>query len=128
MPLHFEDLDVVSEAKGAKSALIVPCNMCPAPPWLIEKTNHFCEFLKIFSSLHLLKNIFLHFRTDCGIRVFVRRCSRATCPTSGFFVCGLRLDRKNCKNIQGDMTRLLFLAASQLPGQFVIRLDQPIAN
>ena len=30
MPLHFEDLDVVSAAKDSKSALIVPCNMCPA--------------------------------------------------------------------------------------------------
>ena len=30
MPLHFNDLDVVSDAKGLSSALIVPCNMCPA--------------------------------------------------------------------------------------------------
>jgi len=30
MPIHFDDLDVVSEVAGLSSALIVPCNMCPA--------------------------------------------------------------------------------------------------
>jgi hypothetical protein len=30
MPIHFNDLDVVSEVAGLSSALIVPCNMCPA--------------------------------------------------------------------------------------------------
>lgn len=30
MPIHFDDLDVVSEVAGLRSALIVPCNMCPA--------------------------------------------------------------------------------------------------
>ena len=30
MPIHFNDLDVVSEVAGLSSALIVPCKMCPA--------------------------------------------------------------------------------------------------
>jgi hypothetical protein len=30
MPIHFENLDVVPEVAGLSSALIVPCNMCPA--------------------------------------------------------------------------------------------------
>lgn len=30
MPLHFEDLDVISASNGVRSALIVPCNICPA--------------------------------------------------------------------------------------------------
>ena len=30
MPIHFNDLDVVSEVSGLSSALIVPCYMCPA--------------------------------------------------------------------------------------------------
>ncbi len=30
MPIHFEDQDVVSEVAGLRSALIVPCNLCPA--------------------------------------------------------------------------------------------------
>jgi hypothetical protein len=30
MPIHFEDQDVPSEVAGLGSALIVPCNLCPA--------------------------------------------------------------------------------------------------
>jgi len=45
MPLHFEDLDVLSEAKGSKSALIVPCNMCPAAT-VADRENK--PFLRIF--------------------------------------------------------------------------------
>jgi len=30
MPIHFEDLDAVSDVKGLNSVLIVPCNMCAA--------------------------------------------------------------------------------------------------
>jgi hypothetical protein len=45
MPLHFEDLDVISAAKGSKSALIVPCNMCPAAT-VADRENK--PFLRIF--------------------------------------------------------------------------------
>ena len=45
MPLHFEDVDVFSEAKGSKSALIVPCNMCPAAT-VAERENK--PFLRLF--------------------------------------------------------------------------------
>lgn len=30
MPLHFDDIDIISEVEGLRSALIVPCRMCPA--------------------------------------------------------------------------------------------------
>jgi hypothetical protein len=30
VPIHLDDVDVVSEVAGLSSALIVPCNMCPA--------------------------------------------------------------------------------------------------
>jgi hypothetical protein len=30
MPIHFNDVDLDSEVSGLKSALIVPCIMCPA--------------------------------------------------------------------------------------------------
>ena len=45
MPLHFEDLDVVSEAKDSKSALIVPCYMCPSTT-VADRENK--PFLRIF--------------------------------------------------------------------------------
>ena len=30
MPIHFNDIDIISEIAGLSSALIVPCYMCPA--------------------------------------------------------------------------------------------------
>ena len=45
MPLHFEDLDVLTEAKGSNSALIVPCNMCPAAT-IADRENK--PFLRLF--------------------------------------------------------------------------------
>jgi hypothetical protein len=39
MPIHFSDLDVVSEAEGISSALKVPCNMCPAVTVAERKRN-----------------------------------------------------------------------------------------
>ena len=47
MPIHLHDLDVVSQAAGVSSALIVPCNMCPAVTVAI---NHKQPFMKLFRS------------------------------------------------------------------------------
>lgn len=41
MPIHFEDLDVVSEAAGVSSALIVACNMCPAVTVAVREGKSF---------------------------------------------------------------------------------------
>jgi len=48
MPIHFDDLDVVSEAAGLSSALIVPCNMCPAVTVAIREKK---PFMQLFRSL-----------------------------------------------------------------------------
>ena len=47
MPIHLRDLDVVSEATGVESALIVPCNLCPAVTVAVNKKQ---PFLKLFKS------------------------------------------------------------------------------
>lgn len=47
MPIHLEDLDVVSEADGLSSALIVPCNLCPAVTVAVDRKQ---PFLKLFKS------------------------------------------------------------------------------
>jgi len=47
MPIHFDDLDVVSQAKGSSSALIVPCNICPAATIAAREKR---PFLKLFSN------------------------------------------------------------------------------
>jgi len=48
MPIHLKDLDVVSEAAGVSSALIVPCNMCPAVTVAVNQKQ---PFMKLFKSL-----------------------------------------------------------------------------
>jgi len=48
MPIHFNDLDVVSEAAGLKSALIVPCYMCPAATVAIRENKPFMQFFRSF--------------------------------------------------------------------------------
>lgn len=48
MPLHFEDLDVVSAAKDSKSALIVPCNMCPGATVADRENKPFLRLFKDF--------------------------------------------------------------------------------
>lgn len=47
MPLHFHDLDVVSQAKEFRSALIVPCNVCPATTIASREKR---PFLRLFNS------------------------------------------------------------------------------
>jgi len=46
MPIHFEDVDVVSEVAGLKSVLIVPCNMCAAVTVAVREDK---PFLQLFS-------------------------------------------------------------------------------
>ena len=48
MPIHFKDLDVVSELDGVRSALIVPCNMCPAATIAVREQR---PFMQLFKSL-----------------------------------------------------------------------------
>ena len=46
MPIHFNDLDVISETAGLKSTLIVPCNMCPAATVAVREGKPFMQFFK----------------------------------------------------------------------------------
>ena len=48
MPIHFEDLDVFSEVDGLKSALIVPCNMCPAVTVAVREEKPYIQLFKNF--------------------------------------------------------------------------------
>lgn len=48
MPIHFEDQDVASEVDGLRSALIVPCNLCPAVTVAVREKR---PFLRLFKSL-----------------------------------------------------------------------------
>jgi len=48
MPIHFVDLDVLSEVSGLRSALIVPCNMCPAVTIAIREKKPFLQLFRSF--------------------------------------------------------------------------------
>ena len=48
MPIHLHDLDVVSEVAGLRSALIVPCNMCPAVTVAVREEKPFIQFFRSF--------------------------------------------------------------------------------
>lgn len=46
MPIHFHDLDVMPELEGLGSALIVPCNMCPAITVALKEQRPFMNLLR----------------------------------------------------------------------------------
>jgi len=48
MPIHFNDLDVASEVEGLSSALIVPCNMCPAVTVAAREGKPFIQLFRSF--------------------------------------------------------------------------------
>ena len=48
MPLHLEDVDIISEVEGLNSALIVPCNMCAAATVAINEEKPFLQLFKNF--------------------------------------------------------------------------------
>ena len=48
MPIHFDDLDVVSEVAGLSSALIVPCYMCPAVTVAVRDKKPFIQLFRNF--------------------------------------------------------------------------------
>jgi hypothetical protein len=48
MPIEFNDLDVFSEVAGLSSALIVPCNMCPAVTVAVREKKPFIQFFRSF--------------------------------------------------------------------------------
>jgi hypothetical protein len=48
MPIHFNDLDVVSDVAGLSSALIVPCNMCPAVTVAAREERPFIQLFRNF--------------------------------------------------------------------------------
>ena len=48
MPIHLNDLELISEVEGISSALIVPCNMCPAVTVAVREGKPFLQFFRSF--------------------------------------------------------------------------------
>lgn len=75
MPIHFEDADVISEVEGLRSALIVPCRMCPAATIAVREIKPFMEFFRSFFKSppfeHYLKTLQARFKKkDIESKVF----------------------------------------------------------
>jgi hypothetical protein len=51
MPLYLKEVDVIPEVSKFKSALIVPCRLCPAASFSLRKQKPFIELFR-----RLLKN------------------------------------------------------------------------
>ena len=74
MPIHFDDLDVVSEVAGLRSALIVPCNMCPAVTVALRERKPFMQLFRSFLTSPPFENYLraLQFRLrENGVRTKV---------------------------------------------------------
>lgn len=48
MPIHLDDLDVATETEGLRSALIIPCYMCPAVAVAAKEKKPFIQLLSHF--------------------------------------------------------------------------------
>ena len=48
MPIHLDDLDVASGVAGLSTALIVPCNMCPAVTVAVREQKPFIQLFRSF--------------------------------------------------------------------------------
>lgn len=75
MPIHFNDINIDSQIKGLKSALIVPCQMCPAVTVAVRENKPLIQlFKKFFKSEPFekyLKNLQLELKkSDLTTKVF----------------------------------------------------------
>ena len=68
MPIHFNDLDVVSKVAGVSSALIVPCNMCPAATVAVRENKPFMQFFRSFLKV-ICQRLLLAFIKGITIRL-----------------------------------------------------------
>ena len=65
MPIHLNELEVISEVEGISSALIVPCNMCPAVSVAVREDKPFLQFFR-----SLVKSVpFDHYIRDLKSRL-----------------------------------------------------------
>jgi hypothetical protein len=86
MPIHFNDVDVVSQVAGLSSALIVPCNMCPAVTVAVRERKPFMQlfrsFLKSAPLEHYLKTLQSRLREN-GVNTEVFK----SIPYHQWFMC-----------------------------------------
>lgn len=86
MPIHFNDLDVVSETAGLSSALIVPCYMCPAVTVAVREEKPFIRLFRNFLKSYPFKKYLLSLQSKLeknGVRADIFE----SVPYHQWFMC-----------------------------------------
>jgi hypothetical protein len=86
MPIHLDDADVVSEVAGLRSALIVPCNMCPAVTVAVREKKPFIRFFRNFLKSAPFEQYIGALQTRLRAHGVNSRVFRSNLPHA-FFVC-----------------------------------------
>ncbi|MFC1493159.1 hypothetical protein ACFL6O_04300 [candidate division KSB1 bacterium] len=76
MPIHLEDTNIASEIDGIKSALIVPCNLCPAVTVAVDKKKPFLRIFRDFLKCDPFEQYILGLQSrlgDMGVKADVFR-------------------------------------------------------
>lgn len=102
MPIHLEDLDVASEVAGSRSALIVPCNMCPGATLAERKRKPFIQFFKSLLKSAPLEQHIEGMRTQLKEQGVETRVFRSDLPHQ-WFVCMWTAGRR--KKLQNQAKR-----------------------
>ncbi len=102
MPIHFNDLDVVSEVAGLSSALIVPCNMCPAVTVAVREKKPFMQFFRSFLKSPPFERYIREMQSRLKEKGVNSKIFKSN-PTSGSCACGLQVDVRSYGNMRSNM-------------------------
>jgi hypothetical protein len=86
MPIHLDDVDVVSKVAGLRSALIVPCNMCPAVTVAVREKKSFMQFFRNFLKSAPFEQYIKALQTRLRAEGVSSRVFKSNLPHA-FFVC-----------------------------------------
>ena len=128
MPLHFNDLDVVSEVAGISSALIVPCYMCPAVTVAVREKEPFIQFFNNFLKSAPFEEYMRALQSRLRENGVNTKVLRASLLTNGLCACGLQESAENYRNVRKNMTLRWFWAANLRPQLYAMRLNQATAK
>jgi hypothetical protein len=99
MPIHLEDSDVVSEAEGLRSLLIVPCNMCPAVTVAVNERKPFLRLFRSFMRSAPFERHIKELQTRLEARGARTAVFRSDVPHQ-WFVCMWSLGRRRKLQMQ----------------------------
>ena len=103
MPIHFNDLNVVSEVAGLSSALIVPCNMCPAVTVAVRERKPFMQLFRSFLKSAPFEQYMKALQSRLRKNGVSTKVFKSIPFTNGLCACGLQKSGKSCRNVRNIM-------------------------